>query len=168
MPTADKATLLSSRVFVVTVRNQASLLLIVELSLPNKVRFKMEHSGPMSCRAGSPSRSSKVDSVQHSGNWDSGFFDVCASGFFQMCQAHFCPCITYAQNERSLQMREHPDHVPSRWGYAHQIPWYCCLLCCGAHCFMHQRYRDRIRALYQIKSGSLGDSGDFALSWYQI
>ncbi len=103
--------------------------------------------------------------LHHSGEWDSGFFDVCAAGVFTMCQAHFCPCITYAQNERSLQMRENPDLQPSRWGYAHHIPWYCCLLSCGTHCFMHQRYRSRIRMLYQIKNASLGDTGDFLLSW---
>jgi hypothetical protein len=127
--------------------------------------FKMPHSGIIAPRSGSPPGTDICDYVHHSGDWDSGFFDVCAAGVFTMCQAHFCPCITYAQNERSLQMRENPDLQPSRWSYVHHIPWYCCMLSCGTHCFMHQRYRSRIRMLYQIKNASLGDTGDFLLSW---
>ena len=99
-------------------------------------------------------------------NWDSGFFDVCAVGCCQMCQAHWCACITFAQNEHSLRLLEKPDVQPSLWGYASRVPSYACLLSCGAHCFVHDAYRRRIRMLYRVPPvGPCGETGDFCLSW---
>jgi hypothetical protein len=86
-------------------------------------------------------------------------------GAVDMCKTHFCACITYAQNERALQLLEHPDRQPSEWDLAARAPVYCCLLSCGAHCLVHQSYRTRMRSMYRIKLGPYGEAGDCLLSW---
>jgi hypothetical protein len=135
---------------------------VIKRFLSHNRSYPMARVASENSRSFSPSGTSNCDSSM---NWDSGFFDVCALGFLEMCQTHFCPCITYAQNERMLKLREDPETQSSPWLYAHRAPFYACLLCCGAHCFLHQRYRLRIRALYDIKNGPYGDNGDFLLSW---
>ncbi len=133
-------------------------------SSSNAVVFIMSHAAPGPHRSSSPSPGN-YESSHRSGKWDSGFFDVFAVGCREMCQAHFCPCVTYAQNEQTLQQLENPDLHHSKLRNACQIPFYCSLLCCGAHCFLHQRYRLRIRSLYQINYGPYGETGDFLMSW---
>jgi hypothetical protein len=133
------------------------------VSFPQKLRFSMARVAPGPSRSLSPTGTATVAPTPN--NWESGFFDVCASGFLDMCQAHFFPCITYAQNEEMLKLRENPQAPPTPSGFFHRVPFYACLLCCGAHCVLHQRYRLRIRSLYQIQYGPYGDSGDFLMSW---
>jgi hypothetical protein len=125
----------------------------------------MTQEFPHSHRSSSPPAAGHREAVLPSGKWDSGFFDVFALGFLDMCQAHFCPCITWAQNEQMLKLREDPESQTSIAAYAHLVPSYGCLLCCGAHCFLHQKYRLRIRSLYGIHAAPYGDNGDFLLSW---
>jgi hypothetical protein len=63
-------------------------------------------------------------------------------------------------------LHEKPDEQPWPLGFAFRAPSYACLLCCGAHCYLHDSYRRRIRTLYGVPPvGPFGETGDFFLSW---